>query len=211
MKVPDFDFSFGDLGKKFSAVGPDLKEWSKVQRFWLEAAGVTLLTLLTLLMVGVLAYRNAGAWNDEALELREIESALRGLNESFVPADSVEQTEWLRSAALLAGISEVTPAPLATASLIAERAEEAGIYTARVGLISSDTLDSPPGVALGSWSASPQETTILVQFEENLVATSRFVGVLPPHVEIASMLLRPDGDRYHSEIRLVSRTIEGPE
>lgn len=199
-----------ELRAKLGDLPPRVRQWAKLHRFWFESAGVTLIALLVLAAIGIIALRRASGWDEQARRLRAIDEQMSALASGFQPADSVEASEWRASETALARLAAESMDPLATASLIAARAEEVGIYSTRVSLVSNDTIEIPGNVVSGAWTAESQATTILVEFVDDLGATARFVGVLPPSVEVASVSLAPEDGLLRSRLRLIARSIAGP-
>lgn len=175
--------------------------------FWLQLAGLTILTLFTMVTVGRSAYARAAAFDAESARMHEVETGIDRWA-GMIEWPTAEETEsWRESGQLFERLASTSVEPLALANVLARRGEEISGADVRIRLTRPDSAYIPPQARVGSWVLDSGRAALVVDLEGSVASMIGFLGTLPPQVEVAGLEISETGPRRHMSLLLLSREI----
>jgi hypothetical protein len=147
-------------------------------------------------------------------EAARLEATLAGANawlRSYRPPVAAESTAWALSERRVRELPLAPGARVALAQAVAQRADELGIAEVRVRFEPTDTIAPLAARVVGARSFGQGATALSVELLADYADIVRFVGSLPPQVEVRRLALGGTPGGVRARLLLTTYGVEGGE
>jgi hypothetical protein len=172
-----------------------VRVFAAANSYSLVVGGVTLVTVVAALWVGLPARKERAQLDAEEKRLEALIGSSKSWMNQFQPASDEEAAVWQGTSAEIAALGVPPAERLTLAQIVARRAEDAGYSPAHIKFVSPPAPTTLATRQVAGVSFNPAGYALQVDGSGSLTTLNRFIETLPPAVALQSISLTaaPDG------------------